>query len=408
MGVKLSLAGRGNRFEELSSYNNGKAGLYSIGTSQVLISRSQFIANGSTAAIDGGIVLTHGSGHRVIASTSAMNVGSGLKFYQNDTNSASFPFADGFGNEGAPTQAVVHNFVSYLNTHKGIENEFSGSTPAYIDRNYYSHLVVTGNSTNMDYSGATSGNASTFGGGGFYAANAAETFPAGVSSAIVLSSAQAALGEASFVGPVANDTTSSIGPSGTATFASFTLPEHWLARDSFPRVWQRDWTATPPSISLSGPCIGGNCDLVDWSLKLSDSVLKNRTGVGAGQSITGYTAPSSGAACPSEISGTEVLQTSTITGCSDSSYTTESACTGASKIWYPTQTFLKNAVEIIDSTNAQNDHDGLCESNETCLYTPNFGAYQGHGSLQTCTFSGTVSSTTIGGVTVYFYGTNGR
>jgi hypothetical protein len=50
------------------------------------------------------------------------------------------------------------------------------------------------------------------------------------------------------------------------------------------------------------------------------------------------------------------------------------------------------------------DDDGLCESGEACLYTPNFGAYQGHGSLETCTFTGG----TITGVTMYGYSTNGR
>ncbi len=39
-------------------------------------------------------------------------------------------------------------------------------------------------------------------------------------------------------------------------------------------------------------------------------------------------------------------------------------------------TFLRNAVEITGNGN------GLCESNETCLYTPNMGAYQGFGKIE--------------------------
>jgi hypothetical protein len=37
--------------------------------------------------------------------------------------------------------------------------------------------------------------------------------------------------------------------------------------------------------------------------------------------------------------------------------------------------FLRNALEV------DGDRDGLCESGETCLYTHNLGAYQGHGAL---------------------------
>lgn len=39
-------------------------------------------------------------------------------------------------------------------------------------------------------------------------------------------------------------------------------------------------------------------------------------------------------------------------------------------------TYLRVAVELIGTGGNNN---GLCESNETCLYTPNFGAYQGEG-----------------------------
>jgi len=44
-----------------------------------------------------------------------------------------------------------------------------------------------------------------------------------------------------------------------------------------------------------------------------------------------------------------------------------------------TITFLNHAQEIIGVSG--NNSNGLCESGETCLYTPNIGAYQGHSSL---------------------------
>ncbi len=63
-----------------------------------------------------------------------------------------------------------------------------------------------------------------------------------------------------------------------------------------------------------------------------------------------------------------------------------------------------NAFEII--LDGLGDEDGLCESNEACLYGPNFGAYQGEGDYRangTCTFQpGAVT-----GVTLYAYPING-
>jgi hypothetical protein len=39
------------------------------------------------------------------------------------------------------------------------------------------------------------------------------------------------------------------------------------------------------------------------------------------------------------------------------------------------------------------NENGLCESNETCLYTPNIGSYQGHGALVAGPSIGTIGST---------------
>jgi len=53
--------------------------------------------------------------------------------------------------------------------------------------------------------------------------------------------------------------------------------------------------------------------------------------------------------------------------------------------------YLENSVEII-ADNIGNDN-GLCENNETCLYTPNLGAYQGDGVLESVDgFAGPVDS----------------
>jgi hypothetical protein len=69
--------------------------------------------------------------------------------------------------------------------------------------------------------------------------------------------------------------------------------------------------------------------------------------------------------------------------------------------------YLLDAVEIVDPSSpgyaAAGNHDGLCESGESCIYTPNFGVYQGEGTLGTCTFE----DGPVTGVTMYGYSTNG-
>jgi len=65
-------------------------------------------------------------------------------------------------------------------------------------------------------------------------------------------------------------------------------------------------------------------------------------------------------------------------------------------------TFLRNAVEIMD--NGLGNENGLCESNETCLYTPNIGAYQGHGNLIS---AGPFTNGVITNVTLMKYEFNG-
>lgn len=59
----------------------------------------------------------------------------------------------------------------------------------------------------------------------------------------------------------------------------------------------------------------------------------------------------------------------------------QATCEATGHIWSGAciVVFLRNAVEI-HGDGSGNDNT-LCESGETCLYTPNIGAYQGHGTL---------------------------
>jgi len=68
-----------------------------------------------------------------------------------------------------------------------------------------------------------------------------------------------------------------------------------------------------------------------------------------------------------------------------------------------TTLFLANAVEIIGD--GIGNENGLCESSETCLYTPNIGSYQGQGALVLVPrfVNGTLSN-----ITLLKYEVNGR
>ncbi len=67
-------------------------------------------------------------------------------------------------------------------------------------------------------------------------------------------------------------------------------------------------------------------------------------------------------------------------------------------------TFLKNASEIMND--GIGDENGLCNSNETCLFTPNLGHYQGHGNLVAVSTIG--SGGTLENIKLMQYDTNGR
>ena len=65
-----------------------------------------------------------------------------------------------------------------------------------------------------------------------------------------------------------------------------------------------------------------------------------------------------------------------------------------------TTTYLRNASEIMGTGGNDN---GLCETDETCLFTPNIGSYQGHGSLVDVDFT----PGTLTGITLMEYPING-
>ncbi len=146
---------------------------------------------------------------------------------------------------------------------------------------------------------------------------------------------------------------------GLAEFSSIT---DWINFVNEARVWGRDGSLFP-NADHRGPCaIGENCRIWDWSLTAGDDiargVLAKHLAGNAADTLThtwAVAAPNGQADCSAAVPG---------------SIYNAGQCRS---------TFLRNAVELL--ADAIGNEDGLCNSQETCLYTPNIGAYQGHGAL---------------------------
>ena len=136
-----------------------------------------------------------------------------------------------------------------------------------------------------------------------------------------------------FETPTSDSSNSLFNSGNTSNLSNFTTASHWLN-------FSDNLYSIGIDANKKGRCIIGtgtdNCQLYSHKLSLA-------------------TIQASGLACPTSGNNT----------------VTHSYSSGTPL----TVTFLKNAYEQMGD-NIGNEN-GLCESNETCIYTPNFGAYQG-------------------------------
>lgn len=170
-------------------------------------------------------------------------------------------------------------------------------------------------------------------------------------------------GTFSLVGAVTSeDAANDSDNTGVMSFASIL---DWVSFDHFLRGW---------GAPAGGRCTSGTCQIWDFRLSALDTQVRNTTANGSAQNASF----NNGDPCPAFLNGNVT-----------------SVDVNASP-----KTFLRNAIEILGSGGNNN---GLCESNETCLYTPNFGAYQGSGDYlqKSCVFS--ASGGPVTGVTIYAY-----
>jgi hypothetical protein len=133
----------------------------------------------------------------------------------------------------------------------------------------------------------------------------------------------------------------------------------------------------PTSSLTSGPCgLVSNCSIIDWRLKNDNSsALLDRSATGSLNTVAQSFQVN--ANCPPQVNGNEFVT---------SIYN---------------KSFLKLAFEEVDLYDGIGNDDGLCEDNEKCIFSPNFGSFQGEGSLTSeCTFVNGTTSGSISGVSL--------
>ncbi|MBE7412868.1 MAG: right-handed parallel beta-helix repeat-containing protein [Leptospiraceae bacterium] len=172
--------------------------------------------------------------------------------------------------------------------------------------------------------------------------------------------------------------------------AIYNISNDWYFLNSMTKGWGIAHANPFPDTGHRGKCTAGNCQIFALSLSKINSEIRNVL------------------TCPDgNFTQTHFWHA---TGQTD-----DASCNlvfPGAKYYGPLDcrtTFLANAIELInDGTGNDN---GLCESNENCLYSPNIGAYQGHGTIQSasnvsgCSDIGT--GTAITNVKLFQYVGNG-
>lgn len=144
------------------------------------------------------------------------------------------------------------------------------------------------------------------------------------------------------------------------------------------RTWGKNPSGGWPSVDSQGACVGA-CRIFDWAIKAGDINLLNRsddfTNVNGGWTDN--------TTCPAAVHGDKTIV-------------------------YLSKKYLSNAAEIL--FDGIGNDDGLCESNEACLYQPNVGAYMGHGPFEgtpNCVFQDGVSADAVTNIKMFRYPQNG-
>jgi hypothetical protein len=262
-----------------------------------------------------------------------------------------------------------------------------------ITQSMFSNLAITNNSTSGIY--MSSGNANQFAGSIVLGYNGGETtgtsgdcnvtagVPAGLTSTAGAngSCSNNDLSTAAFVTGKTNSTsfigqvTTELANENHTGLGSYPSNLDWSNFDNSFQMWGNSGTGFPTSGEI-GFCTGLNtCSIWDWTLALASSIIRNNADTGSSDQGTFVST-----SCPNAVKGSDYIIV-------DSG----------------TDIYLKNAVRLMVPGVYT---DGLCDQNDVdCLYTPNFGAYQGESTMVECPY---VDNGINHGIIIHGYTVNGH
>ena len=195
-----------------------------------------------------------------------------------------------------------------------------------------------------------------------------------------------------FVGKlISDDVLNSSDTDGAATYPADPAAFDWAGFDNSYRGWGIDGSDFP-DVNHQGQWTTGDGRIWDWSVSSGDT---GNNGFAALLAV--FIPPTGNDTLTHSWNGTPVSNDND--GCD---------LLVAGSTWNVTDnvcetTFLRHAVEI--QADGPGNDNTLCESGETCLYTPNIGSYQGHGDLIS---AGAFTTGTLSGITLMKYDNNGR
>jgi len=406
-GVYLQSSSNNNRLSNLTTSDNGQYGLYLLQSKNNTLENITAVSNGAggvnfnndsinnslvnaTASnnVSSGISFANSSNRNSLSNITASNNGyAGISFWTtSNNNSLSNITAANNGSTGVALQSSSDNSLSNITTVNNLlygiilqsssNNSLSnvsaannGNNGVRIANSADNSLLNVATANNINYGVVLATATNTYisgllkvgnhplddcldtGGDTFSDANCTAVAPSDftLTQSVTLAS--------SFIGKImTDDILNTSDTSGGASYPADPAIFDWTSFDNNYRGWGKD--AAFPGSASRGLWTTGTGHIWDWSADINDTVIKDVLIVPDGNATITHT-------------------------WSDASSTI----------------YLRNAIEIADG----NDN-GLCESGETCMFTPNIGSYQGHGALQS---AGTFTDGSITGVTLIEYDTNG-
>lgn len=364
-------------FDNVTTSNNGEHGLEIMQTGKLLTSNASSYNNG----IDG-FYLNHNDENVWFNLTASNNAGMGIN---NDGDSTGMSFNVFMGitavNNGSHgirnTRLNGFHFSSLLSAKNGGDGM---NNQVFVDDQVYSNIASANNAgygINMDssgdyYTGFLRVGTNTMGNclvnnaylttpglvqGGNTQNPTTDCIKSGLTDATITQGVNLAT---SLKGIISTEDT--VNTSDYLGAASYQSISDWSNFEHSYRAWGKD--------GIRGRCAvaGENCRIWDWSALLGDA------GMGGSPAVLNV--------LPLPTTGNETLTVS----------------------WATIVTYLRNAAEISGDSIGNDNY--LCESGETCLYTPNIGSYQGHGALIPAGSIGTAGI--LKNITLVRYELNGR